>query len=212
MNRRGYSLIELLMLLFVVAIIVVALFPLTVIEKDLAERIAIWKEFYPELIYSQNLLKLKEPQVVEAYKDVSYLEANVYFDEYAKFLPIKKEKILNSKKYKYRYLNGRGIKHSSKYHADRIVELENGMIVSFAYFERDADNVKNSPIGLLLIDIDGNKARRNFIGSDVFAVKVFADRLEPLGTNLSRQEMKEDCSPVGTGLNCAAYYLYGGVF
>lgn len=212
MNKQGYSLIELLMFLFIVAIIVVALFPLTVVEKDLAGRIAIWKEFYPELIYAQNLLKAEEPQVVTKYKEVPYLEAGGYFNEYLKFLPVKEDKVIKPNKYKHRYLNGRRIKASSKYHADKIVELENGMIISFAYLERDADNVKNSPIGLILVDIDGNKARRNFIGSDVFAVRVYADKLEPLGANLSRQEMKEDCSPVGTGLNCAAYYLYGGVF
>ena len=86
------------------------------------------------------------------------------------------------------------------------------MIIGFTGFDRDADNVKNSPIGTIFVDIDGKNKRRNFLGSDVYAVNIYADKLEPLGSNLSRQEMKEDCSPVGTGLNCAAYYLYGGGF
>lgn len=212
MNKNGYSLIELLMFLFVVAIVVVALFPLTVIEKDQAKRIAVWKDFYPELIYAQNLLKNEEPQVINAYAKEPYLDADVYFQEFVKFMPVKDGKIIDNKNYRYRYLNGRRVKKSSKYYADKFVELENGMIVGFADFERDADNIKNSPVGLMFVDIDGNSKRRNFLGSDIYAVNVFADRLEPLGSNLSRQEMKEDCSPVGTGLNCASYYLYGGVF
>ncbi len=213
MKRNGYSLIELLMFIFVVAIVIVALFPLTVIEKDLAQRIAVWKDFYPELIYAQKLLISEEPQVVKAYSKTSYLDGNVYFDEYTKFLPIKKiTKAGELNKYKYKFLNGKNVKKNSKYHIDKYVELKNGMIIGFAKLERDADNIKNSPIGILMVDIDGQKGRRNFLGSDVFAVNLFANRLEPLGSNLSRQEMKEDCSPVGTGLNCAAYYLYGGVF
>ncbi len=212
MNKNGYSLVELLMFLFVVAIIVVALFPLTVIEKDQAERIAVWKDFYPELIYAANLLKTQEPQFVQAYSKVSYLDADVFFEEYAKFLPVNKSKLIDNKAYRYRYLNGRSVKKHSKYYADRFLELENGMVIGFADFERDADNVKNSPIGVMFVDIDGKKTRRNFIGSDVYAVNIYVDRLEPLGSNLSRQDMKEDCSPVGTGLNCSAYYLFGGVF
>lgn len=210
--QKGYSLVELLMFLFIVAIIVVALFPLTVIEKDQAQRIAVWKDFYPELVYVQNLLKYEEPQVIEAYKDVPYLDADVYFEELSKFLPVKNEKIINYKHHKYRYLNGRSVKKSSKYYAKKYVELKNGMIIGFSGFDRYADNAKNSPIGIIFVDINGKNKRQNFIGSDVYAVNVYADRLEPFGANLSRQEMKEDCSPVGTGLNCAAYYLYGGVF
>ncbi len=212
MNQKGYSLIELLMFLFIVAIIVVALFPLTVIEKDQAQRIAVWKDFYPELVYAQDLLKNQEPQVVRAYSEVPYLNSDVYFEEYAKFLPVNKGKLIDNRGYRYRYLNGRSVKKNSKYYADKFLELENGMIIGFADFERGSDNVKNSPVGQMFIDIDGKNKRRNFIGSDVYAVNVYADRLEPVGTNLSRQDLKEDCSPVGTGLNCAAYYLYGSVF
>lgn len=210
--KKGYSLVELLMFLFIVAIIVVALFPLTVIEKDQAQRIAVWKDFYPELVYVQNLLKHKEPQVIEAYKDVHYLDADVYFEEYSKFLPVQNGKVVDNKHYRYRYLNGRTVKKSSKYYAKKFVELKNGMIIGFSGFDRYADNAKNSPIGIIFVDINGKNKRQNFIGSDVYAVNMYADRLEPFGANLSRQEMKEDCSPVGTGLNCAAYYLYGGVF
>lgn len=86
--KKGYSLIELLMFLFIVAIIVVALFPLTIVEKDQAQRIAVWKDFYPELIYSQDLFKNAEPQVVKAYKNTSYLEPDVYFQEFTKFLSL----------------------------------------------------------------------------------------------------------------------------
>ncbi len=210
--KKGYSLIELLMFLFIVAIIVVALFPLTVVEKDQAQRIAIWKDFYPELIYAQDLFKNKESQVIKAYETTPYLEPDVYFQEFTKFMPVKDGKIINNKNYRYRYLNGRRVKKSSKYYSHQFVELENGIIIGFAGLERDADNVKNSPIGLLFVDIDGKNKRRNFLGSDIFVVNVYAERIEPLGGNLSRQDMKEDCSPVGTGLNCAAYYLYGGVF
>lgn len=105
-------------------------------------------------------------------------------------------------------MNGKIIRYESKYKSKQFAHLKNGIIVSFTGLKR----VKTEdPLGILFVDID-SKIKRNFLGRDVFVVLVFADRIEPYGYNSTRQTMKEDCSPVGSGLQCSAYYLVGGEF
>ena len=86
------------------------------------------------------------------------------------------------------------------------------MIIGFA----DSDNVPSEtplkkPLGVLFIDING-RTKRNTIGRDVFLVYVYPDGLEPVGANEPMQNLKEDCSPVGSGIKCGAYYLVENSF
>ena len=105
-------------------------------------------------------------------------------------------------------MNGKIVGKKSKYKATIFAYLQDGKLVSFVPLERIKPN---DPLGVVFIDING-KQRRNFVGRDVFPVLLFADKLEPVGYNSTRQEMKENCSPVGSGMQCSAYYLVGGSF
>jgi len=212
-SLKGFSLTEVLFVIFTVAVIAAAIFPLKIINHSQAEKIATWKNFYPQLEYAFDAMLSCEKNLSQTFDVDKNLNPDGFFDVFTNYLNVDKlqtQKTDFSKYHQY-FLNGKIIKRISKYNADKYIVLKNGMIIGFTASKRNSENLKTAPLGILFADIDG-KSKRNFIGKDVFVVLVFPDRIEPMGYNASRQEMKEDCSPVGSGLKCAAYYLVGGSF
>ena len=210
-TNKGFSLTEVLLVIFTVAVIAAAIFPLKIINHSQAEKIATWKNFYPQLEYAFDAMISSEKNLPQTFYDNKNYNPDGFFDIFTNYLNVDKQKTqkIDFSKYHQYFLNGKIIKRISKYNADKYVVLKNGMIVAFKKFDRISD--EHSPLGVLMVDVDG-KSRRDFIGRDVFAVLMYTDRIEPVGKNSSRQEMKEDCSPVGSGLKCSAYYLVGGSF
>lgn len=210
-TNNGFSLTEVLLVIFTVAVIAAAIFPLKIINHSQAEKIATWKNFYPQLEYAFDAMISSEKNLPQTFYDNKNYNPDGFFDIFTNYLNVDKQKTqkIDFSKYHQYFLNGKIIKRISKYNADKYVVLKNGMIVAFKKFDRISD--EHSPLGVLMVDVDG-KSRRDFIGRDVFAVLMYTDRIEPVGKNSSRQEMKEDCSPVGSGLKCSAYYLVGGSF
>ena len=213
MKHSAFSLTEVIIVIFTIAVIAVVIIPMKIIDINQAERIAKWKDFYPELVYSFDVMKHNEKDIISEYKVDWSLNPYDFFNIYKKYLNIDTEKNISSNysNYHHIFLNGKIIKSISKYRADEFLYLKNGMILGFTAMDRDSNNIESAPLGILLVDVNG-KTKRNFIGKDVFAVLLFADKIEPMGYDASRQEMKEDCSPVGSGVKCAAYYLVGGAF
>lgn len=210
MKKRAFSLTEIVIVIFLFVVIAAILFPLNIIDRNQAQRIATWKSFYPQLEYSFDLMAKDEKSSLHTYKTDSKISGDVFFKEflhYTNFDEVLKERKFF--KYKHKYINGKRISLDSKYHADEFVKLKNGMVLAFSEIDRTDDI--SLPVGLLFVDLDG-KHSRNLIGKEVFVVKMYVDRLEPFGYGSSIQDMKEDCSPVGSGLSCAAYYLVGGSF
>ena len=63
----------------------------------------------------------------------------------------------------------------------------------------------------MMFDMNG-KIPPNIWGKDIFGARIFDDKVEAFGTNLTLQELQDDCSKTGTGVNCSYYYLIGGDF
>jgi len=208
--KKAFSLTEIALVVFLIVVLAAVLFPLNIIDRNQAQRIATWKSFYPQLLYGFDLMQKDIPNFLNAYKYDTKLSGTIFFDKFVSYMNsdfyLKEKDYL---KYRHKFYNGKIVNRYSKYRANEFVKLKNGMILAFA--ETDRQENAELPIGFLFVDLDG-KCSRNLIGRDVFVVKMFADHLEPFGYGLSIQDMKEDCSPVGSGLDCAAYYLLGGSF
>ncbi|MBQ2643950.1 hypothetical protein IJG14_00070, partial [bacterium] len=159
---------------------------------------------------SFKLMKKNELKLITAYKNNLFLKPEDYWKHYIKYCNIDKEitERTDFSQYRHVFLNGKIIKHISKYKADNFVILKDGTILGFTGLKR---NFAETPLGILFVDVDGF-SMRNFIGKDVFILLIYPDRIEPMGNNSSIQEMKEDCSAIGSGLKCSAYYLVGSSF
>lgn len=208
--KKGFLLTEIIMLIFTVAVVAAVLFPLKILDINQAEKIAKWKTYYQELIYCYDVMKQAEKAFITRYSTDVSLSSEAYFTVFSKYLGIDNEKNtkMDFKQYKKRFKNGKIIGKESKYLTTESICLRNDIVVSFVGLKREKPE---DAIGLLFIDVD-KKLKRSFIGRDIFVVLMYTDKIEPYGYNSSVQEMKEDCSPVGSGLKCSAYYLMGGSF
>ncbi|MCR5260374.1 MAG: hypothetical protein K6C94_00885 [Candidatus Gastranaerophilales bacterium] len=208
-RKDAFSLTEILILIFAIVFIALIVLPMKVIDINQAERIATWKSIYSELDYSYKVMLQKDANLVNLYKNRGNFSGELFFDNFLKYCNVDKKKMLaaNFKNYKHSFLNGKSIKKVSNYHADKFVLLKNGTLLAFSG-NTSADTKNDEPIGILYADINGVNSK-NIIGKDVFIMVMYPDRLEPMGANSSLQDLKEDCSPVGSGLKCSAYYLTG---
>ncbi len=214
MKRQGFSLTEIIITVFAIAVVAAVLFPLKIIDLHQAERIAVWKSFYPELQYSFDIFQQKEKPFIQQYEQNNSLKPYIFFDEFTKYLKLDNlnKPQINYQQYHHFFLNGKIVKSISKYRADKFVRLSNGMIIGFAGSANiPAEMPLKKPLGVLFIDING-RTKRNTIGRDVFLVYVYPDGLAPVGADEPIQNLKEDCSPVGSGIKCGAYYLVGSSF
>ena len=211
-RQDAFSLTEVLILIFAIGFIALVVFPMKIIDIHQAERVAVWKSVYSELDYSYKAMAQKDPEIVKLYKSSDNLNGALFFDNFLKYCNVDKEKTRSSnfKNYKHWFLNGKIIKKVSNYHADKFAVLKDGTLLAYSE-NTDAQGNPNEPFGILFADINGMKSK-NIIGRDVFIMYMYPDRLEPMGANSSLQDLKEDCSPVGSGLKCSAYYLTGGAF
>ena len=211
---QAFSLTEILILIFAIAIVASVVIPMKLTDISQAERIAAWKSTYSEIDYSYQMMLQNEKDFINQYETNKVLSPVIFFDTFLKYCDTDNEKTTktNFKKYRHLFLNGKIIKSISKYHANKFAILENGTVLAFAGYDRTNENtVESSPVGLVFVDINGMTSR-NRIGKDVFILIMYPDKLIPMGAESSVQELKEDCSPVGSGLKCSAYYLIGGSF
>ena len=214
MKYQGFSLTEIIITVFAIAVVAAVIFPLKNIDMNQAERIAVWKSFYPQLQYSFDIFQQKEQPFIKQYEQNNSLNPDDFFDRFAKYMNIdySYNPNISYQQYHHFFLNGKIVKSLSKYRAHKFVKLSNGMIIGFACSENvPAEIPFKKPLGVLFVDING-KTKRNIIGKDVFLVYLYPDGLVPVGAEEPMQNLKEDCSPIGSGIKCGAYYLVGNSF
>lgn len=90
--QKGFSLTEIVILIFTIAVIAAALFPLKIIDLNQAERIAKWKTYYPELTYCYDVMQKSEKEFADEYKKKVSLSPEKYFEVFPNILVLIKKK------------------------------------------------------------------------------------------------------------------------
>lgn len=113
-------------------------------------------------------------------------------------------------KYKYKRKNGRKLKPHSQFNFKTFLKCKDGSIISF----RKNINYKgdeNQPLFYMFVDINGEE-KPNKIGEDIFFIDIFEHEIKALGYDKEYSNLKQNCSPLGSGLYCSEFYLLGGHF
>ena len=64
----------------------------------------------------------------------------------------------------------------------------------------------------MMFDINGTMLPNRW-GNDIFGINIYdGGKIEPFGFDKNMDELKYDCSKLGTGLTCSYYYKIGGDF
>ena len=77
--QKGFSLTEIVMLFFTVAVIAAIIFPLKIIDINQAERIAKWKTYYSELSYCYDVMLNSEKEYINSLKEDIHKKSDDYF-------------------------------------------------------------------------------------------------------------------------------------
>lgn len=212
MSKRAFSIIEILIVFFLILMVASIFIPLNLANLKQAERVVKWKNTFEETKYSFEVLKANQHSLFESLKSNKVRSSKVAFDMMKPYLNISHSKSAGDyfKDYKYKFLNGRRVKKKSSFYVDNFATLESGVIIGFR-LNKNRSVYVNSPIGIMMFDINGLE-KPNRVGKDVFFISVSEKEIKAVGDGHSTSVMKANCSPIGTGTFCSKYYLIGGNF
>ncbi len=198
-------------LLSIISVIAIILFiyifmSFRLVNLSQAERIAKWQTEYEELVYCFNLVKTFEKNIVDedvnnTISDIELFEKiKPYFnlsDNHMKYIP----------EYKFKKLNGKSIKKNEEFYFNKFFYAKSGILLSI---KQNSSKIidKSQPLFYMFIDINGTNSP-NRIGEDIFFINIYPNTVKPVGHEASNVRLKTNCSPIGSGIFCSKYYLYG---
>lgn len=212
MSKRAFSIVEILIALFLILVVASVVIPMNIANVKQAELVARWKNVFEETKYSFELLTVQNPKLISSIASEKNADSSKVFETVKRYLNIdeKKSNEYYFKNYKYRFLNGLPVRERSKYWVKDFVVLKSGVVVGFKLnSERNVSDF--DPLGILLFDVNGLQKPNKF-GKDIFGVSIYPLELFPFGQGQDNSAMKANCSPVGLGTMCSKYYLIGGNF
>lgn len=198
------------LILFIIAAVIL-FHPLKVTNYSQAKLIADWKSDFEELKYCFDLVNTHEDGIIPKSYDEIEITSDMMFKRFSPYFNLMSENPGPIKKYKYRKLNGKSVKKDNQFYFDRFVITKTGMILSIIKNQNYKNNIKNSPMFYMFVDING-KGKPNVIGRDIFFINIYDDYIKPLGYGSGMSGLKINCSPVGSGIYCSQYYILGGRF
>lgn len=212
MSKRAFSIIEILIVFFLILLVASIFVPLNIANVKQAERVVKWKNTFEETKYSFEVLKAKNQNLFESLKLNNAMDSHAAFKMIKPYLNISNHKSTDDyfKDYKYKFLNGRKVKNNSIFYIKDFATLESGVVIGFK-LAKNNHMYSNSPVGIMLFDINGLE-KPNRIGKDIFFINVYENEIKAVGEGRSTSVLKANCSPIGTGTFCSKYYLIGGNF
>jgi hypothetical protein len=112
-------------------------------------------------------------------------------------------------KYNLSYMNGSKVKKDDFFYFDNLYKTSSNTIVGIKDIK---DEDVFHPVFIMMFDMNGFKGPNTW-GKDVYGINIFIDgNITPLGTGKDLEELKKDCSSVGSGISCSHYYRIGGEF
>lgn len=213
MKHLKFSFFNIFSVIAIILVLILILVPFNVVNLEQAQRIAKWLKVYEEINYSFALVKMHEgciiPDVNEADKVIS---EEYIVERISPYMNIQEDIKVQAEipKYSYRMLNRNIVKKNNQFYFNKFLKTKDGMLLSIK--ENQKNNLMDlEPLYFMFLDINGVE-KPNQIGKDVFIINIYKDKINPLGKGRRHASLKVNCSPIGTGLYCAEYYLKGGSF
>lgn len=213
MKHLKFSFFNIFSVISIILVLILILVPFNIINLEQAQRIAKWLKIYEDLNYSFALVKLHEGTIIPEKNEAEKVITEEYIVErIAPYMNLENDTKVQVEipKYTYRLLNRNIVKKNNQFHFSKFLKTKDGMLLSLK--QNQKENLMDlTPLYFLLVDINGEE-KPNQVGKDIFIVNIYKDNIKPLGTSRGHASLKVNCSPIGTGLYCAEYYLRGGSF
>ena len=208
MTKKAFTLVEIGIVFSLILVVSALVIPLVIDDSRQVQDISKWRHTFDDVSYAfQSMFvnntdeyQKKLSDKIRNAKNSQEIE-DIVFDEFKPYLRV--ESKINSKKYKYRYLNGEKVKDGQYYYFDNLYKTQNDTIVGIKWLGELYDK---SSLLALMFDINGEESP-NVWGKDIFGVNVYKDKLEPFGKDIPANEVNSDCSKKGRGVYCSYRYL-----
>jgi len=201
--------IEYTITILITLTIVLLMLPTSIKSTFQANLIAKWKDCYKRLEYAHDaILKQEKSEIL-----TSFRRANTQDERKRLFLNIIKPYFrLSMKKvkgrYSVRYMNGTKVGQNDELFVKDYYYTDNKrMIVGI----KDIPTGSNNVMFIMTFDVNGHLPP-NVWGKDVFGAKIYTDKIEAIGRELSIDKQNEDCDLSSSGVSCSNYYIIGGGF
>ena len=197
--------------LLVLFAVIMLFMPMSIRSKTQALYISRWNERYNRLDYMFSVINTHiSDDIIKSYNEAktSAQKEKILLALIKPYLRIDTEKN-PPKHYRPRYMNNAKVYKGQTYYFEEFYFAEKNSIIGI----KDVPRLNpHDPIFLLMFDINGLLPPNRW-GKDIFGVNIYeGGTIEPFGSNLSMDKLKQDCSPEGTGISCSYYYKIGGGF
>lgn len=210
MNKKGFTIIEVFIVFLLILGVTFFILPLSLNNTRQAKFTSTWVNTYSEIEYvfsaiiAQNELNLEEK--FKRAKSNDYKTA-VVLDVIKPYLRFKSG--VPNNQYKPLYMNKKTVIEGDRYYFDNFYFWDEDKIFGLKWL---SENCNDEIIcASMLFDINGINLPNTW-GKDIFGINIFKNKIEPIGKNVNRDILKNDCSRFGFGVYCSYYYLIGGEF
>ncbi len=209
--RKRFWKIEYSITIFVIFAVVMLLIPSKFIASKEAAYISKWNEIYTRMEYIFTAMHAQEDSdIVKSFKRAKSDDKRekIMMNLVKPYLRISEQDELN-KKYTPDYMNGQRVMVGDVYYFESFYLTNDNEIIGIKDIK---DDDIFHPAFLMMFDMNGLNGP-NVWGKDIFGLNIFLDgKINPVGSGWELEDMKKDCSEVGTGVSCSYYYRIGGDF
>lgn len=166
-----------------------------------------WKDTYNKMTYVQDaILKQEQSEILTSFRRAKTEEEreNLIIEIIKPYFRLNDIKV--PKRYKVKYMNKAKISDNDIYKIKDYYFTDKNTIVGI----KDILPKWGAPeMFIMTFDVNGVLPPNRW-GKDVFGIKVYTNKIEPIGSDLMIEKQYYDCSPQGTGTSCSNLYLIGG--
>ena len=211
MKKRFWK-IEYSLTIIIIFATILMFIPTQFMTSKEATYISKWNDTYHKMEYIFSAINAQvDTEIITSFKRA---KTNHDREELMKnlakpYLRITEDDVLK-KRYTAHFMNGSKIHKNNDYHIEKFYLTKNGKIMGIKDI-KDDDNVFH-PAFIMAFDMNGLRGPNTW-GKDIFGINIFADgKITPIGYGWDIEELKKDCSELGTGVSCSYYYRIGGDF
>ncbi|MGN0031016.1 MAG: hypothetical protein ACI37Q_03580 [Candidatus Gastranaerophilaceae bacterium] len=209
--RKRFWKIEYSITIFVIFAALLLMIPSSVISSKEASYISKWNDTFHKMEYVFNAMAAQaDAEIIKSFKKAknNHEREAIMIKLVKPYLRISEDDEI-TRKYDLHYMNGVKLKPEDEYYFDNVYLSEKSTIIGIKDI---VDDDIYHPGFLMMFDMNGIKGPNTW-GRDVYGINIFADgKITPLGAGWDIDDLKKDCSPVGSGVSCSYYYRIGGEF
>ena len=207
--KMGKWHIEYSVTLLIILAVVLLFTPTSIKSTFQANMIAKWKDCFKKLEYAHDaIIKQEKSEILTSFKRAQTPDEReeIFVRIIKPYFRLSEKKV--KRHYKVRYMNGNKIGENDELYVDDYYFTNNRkMIVGI----KDIPGKKDNAMFIMTFDVNGYMPPNKW-GKDVFGAKIYADKVEAIGRELTIDKQNEDCSIEASGVSCSNYYIIGGGF